>query len=167
VFIVCDPSYQHPNPGGWTNLENIEAAICDNKFYFTGEILGQKPKGSFTKKRITSCSPEKTISGTKTVTFQDYNSIGETLEEYTFWDNILNNTDFLYLGFVTCDDRFYMVSGHFDVELDEVIEDTKEGTSYFDGTVTFQEKDLLIPDYVEGLNALLASYSLTNCYGSI
>jgi len=166
VFMKCDPTYVHPNPGGWSNIDNIEAAICAGILFFTGEVLAQKPKGSFQKKRLSSCAPERIISGTKTLTFQDFNADPDTLQDYTFWNAILQNHRFMKVGWITCDDRFYQVESTFDIEVDEVIEDTNDGASFYDGVVTFQNLNIVEPIVVEGLNDFLKEFSVNvNCYG--
>ena len=166
TYFKCDPNYTHPYPDGWENIENVKAAICAGVLFVSGEILGQKPKGSFTKKRLTSCSPERIVSGTKTITFQDYNADDTGLTDYDFWNDVAKYASFMNFGFITCDDRWYQVTGSFDLEIDEVIEDTSEGNSYFDGTVTFQGIDIVKPIIVAGLNDALRSFDVNEtCYG--
>ena len=159
IFLVCDPEYHLLDPAkGWCDLANIQQAIADGKFLFSGEIVGQKPKGSFAKKRLSSCAPEQKISGTQTITFQDFNNIDALENEYDFWDAIQKKQAFLSLGYLTCDDKFYQVSNQFDIEVGDVIEDSKDGVAYFDGTVTFQGLDIVKPCLVAGLNDALRNY---------
>lgn len=141
-------------PGWYNNEALIKEAICAGHLFFTGNLLGQKPKGSVTRKRIYSCQPEIVIAGTKTVTFQDYNSytpinlegdpnfpVGQ---EYLFWDFIDEFQDYLTMGFTTCDGRAYFVDGEWNLEIDEVIEETKDDTSFMDGTLTIQRRELIL-----------------------
>jgi hypothetical protein len=177
TFLVCDPAmtlpYQgldstgalSPSANQWTNPDNIKWAICNGFLKVTGELVGQKPKGSFTKRRLSSCAPETTVSGTKTVTFNDFNADKETLIDYDFWQAVTDNKQFLFFGFITCDDRWYQHPGSWDIELDEVIEDTGEGKSFYDGTITMVSIDLIKPIYVPGLNLMLKQFaSSTACY---
>lgn len=167
LFFVCDDTYVLPEPDkGWNSLVNIQQAICDNKLFFSAPLLAQKPKGSFTKRRLSSCSPEKVISGTKTITFTDSTNTGTAQLEYDFWDDIDKKQAFLLVGWVTCDDRLYIVNGAFDLEIDEVIEPTSDEISMFDGTITFQDKNLQLPYSLAGLNAIFDSYAPSTCYGS-
>lgn len=164
LFFVCDPNWVFPEAGGWGNIANWAAAICDGLLYYTGEVMAQKPKGSFTKKRFSSCAPEQIIAGSKTVTFLDYNAAVD-LVDYTAWQAYFDNQKYMSFGFTTCDDRVYQVPGDFSLEVDEVIEDTNEGNSYFDGVVTFQTMDLVIPIEVPGLNDFLKKFDFNAyCY---
>ena len=165
VFYKCDPDYAFPEAGSWANLDNWSDAICNGIIFFSGEVLGQKPKGTFTKRRLGSCSPEKTISGSKTVTFQDFNADPD-FADYDFWNNVASLKRFLQAGWITCDDRLFMVTGDFDLEIDEVAEDNSDGASFFDGTLTFQSREIIKPVQVDGLNDFLASFDVaTHCYG--
>jgi hypothetical protein len=175
TFLVCDNSLVLPNPAllpdgsvdpnpnanPWTNPANVIYAMCQNKLFVTGDLLGQKPKGSFNKRRMTSCAPETTISGSKQITFQDFNANKETLVDFDFWQAIEKNKRFMYFGWVTCDDRWYQFDGDWDLEIDEVIEDTSEGKSFYDGTVTMSTKELVKPIICPGLLDALAAFNTT------
>lgn len=166
TFIKCDPDYEHPNDTGdespWTDMGNVKAAIDAGILYITGELLGQKPKGTFTKRRLTSCGPEKTIAGTKTITFQDFNADKEDLIDFDFWDGIDDNKQFMLFGWITCDERWYQTDADWDLEIDEVIEDTKDGKSFYDGTVTISEKALIKPIIATGIIDVANSYLITS-----
>lgn len=170
TFLKCDPDLELPyaaiegetNP--WTNVDNIKWALCNQILWVTGELLGQKPKGSFTKRRMKSCGPEETISGSKTVTFTDFNADKSDLIDYDFWDGVVENKKFMYFGFITCDERWYQFPGQWDIEVDEVIEDTSDGKSFFDGTITMNTKDILKPILVPGILAALQEFNASECY---
>lgn len=169
-FALCGVQNSVFDTPGWFNQAAlIKEAICGGYLFFTGEILGQKPKGSVTRKRISSCKPELVIAGTKTVTFQDYNSYDpvpleddanyEVNQEYLFWDFIDQFQAYLTMGFVTCDGRVFFVDGEWNLEIDEVIEETKDDTSFMEGTLTIQKKSLIfgyantaIPDTLAEFN---------------
>lgn len=164
TFLKCVPDLEFPNAGEWTNVENVKWAICQEILFISGEVLGQKPKGSFTKRRLSSCAPEVTVSGTKTITFNDFNADVEDLIDYDFWDAIIKNKNFMSFGFITCDGRWYQHDGAWDIELDEVIEDTSEGKSFFDGTITITSKDLMKPIICPGLLAAITNFDGADCY---
>lgn len=163
TFLVCDPDMIFPNSGGWLNPLNVTWAICTGLLYVTGGVLGQKPKGTFTKRRLSSCSPEVTISGSKTITFQDFNADTTDLLDFNFWDAIVNNKRFMSFGYITCDGRWYQYSGAWDIELDEVIEDTLDGKSFYDGIITMATKDLLIPIITPGLLDAISNFNQADC----
>jgi hypothetical protein len=164
TFLKCVPDLEFPNEGGWTNVDNIQWAICEGYLYVTGDLLGQKPKGSFTKRRLSSCAPETTISGSKTITFQDFNADPENLLDFDFWAAVVDNKDFMKFGWITCDGRWYQYNGEWDIEVDEVEEDTKDGKSFYDGVITMATKDLIKPIMVPGILDLFKSQTATTCY---
>ena len=164
TFLKCVPGgIPIPFEGGWENNQNVIWAICQRYLFVTGDLLGQKPKGSFTKRRLSSCAPEQTISGTKTITFQDFNADSVDLIDYDFWDSIIANKPFLKFGYITCDERWFQYNGEWDLELDEVIEDTKDGKSFYDGVVSMATADLLTPNYVPGILAAIKSITSNSC----
>lgn len=169
TFFKCDPDTAFPYPdvdgSPWNNIDNFKWAICQGLLHITGELLGQKPKGSFTKRRLSSCGPEKTISGQKTITFQDFNADVATLIDYDFWDTVVKNAGFLNVGYITCDGRWFQYAGDWDIELDEVIEDTKDGKSYYDGVIAMATKDLLKPIIGADFIGTIKSFKIAdNCY---
>lgn len=171
-FFRCDSTLSFPyaavapSTSPWSNLDNVVWALCNGHLYITGEILGQKPKGSVTKRRVTSCSPEVVIAGAKQITFQDYNASVDELIDFDFWTAINQSKKYLQFGWFTCDDLWYQTDKRWDLEIDHVIEDNSEqGLSFYDGTVTINEPELITPIKVDGLYDLIASYTTTgNCY---
>jgi hypothetical protein len=165
LFLVCDPSLVLPQPGGYTNLLNWKYLLCNNKLFVTGPILGQKPKGSFTKKRLQSCGPEEIISGVKTISWQDYNAEPDELLDYDFYEDVFNNRKFLKVGYVSSEDLVYLFSGDWDLEADDVIEDNFEANTFHDIVVTMSSIQTIKPIKVEGLLAYLNTFnSQTTCY---
>lgn len=114
----------------------------------SGLILGQKSKGTFTKKRIASCQPEGVVGAEKQITFQDYNTdtvnTGGCLA-YDFWNTVLTAPSNYKLAYETCDGHVYGVINDFQVEIDEVIEDNNTGSIYFDGTILWNDVEMLCP----------------------
>jgi hypothetical protein len=166
VFLVCDPDMVLPNEGAWENPDNWIWALCNGYMFVTGPVLGSMPKGSFNKKRFDSCSPERTTSGSQTVAFQDYNADDEELQDFDFWKGIMDNLEFLLVGWLTCDELFYRYNDDFDLEIGPVSEDTKEGFFFRDGVITMSVLPTdLIPVKVPGiLNALESFVSESTCY---
>lgn len=164
TFLKCDPAMVLPYTNGWKNLLNIKWAICQGYLYVTGDLLGQKPKGTFVKRRLSSCAPEQTISGTKTITFQDFNADNTDLIDFQFWSAVVENKAFMKFGYISCDELWYQYSGEWDIEVDEVKEDTKDGKSFWDGTVAMATADILTPISVPGILDLLKSITSETCY---
>lgn len=166
-FAICGIEGSALENAGWFNDEDmIKQAICDGHLFFTGEILAQKPGGSTTKKRISSCSSEIVVAGTKTITFEDYNSYDPvTIDanyaagaEYLFWDFIDTYQGYLNMFAISCDGRvFFSANGDWSLEVDETIEQTVNDTSFFAGTVTIQKKGILF-----GYTGTMLPDTLTN-----
>lgn len=132
AFIKCDYTFVDVSD----RTEWI-AAIAAGDVVLTGLLLGQKAKGSFTKKRVSSCSPESIVGGEKSVTFQDYNADPEDCSDVTFYNTIQLNAPLYQFGYYTCDGYFYGPIESFTMEVDQVIEDNNTGSIYFDGTVSW------------------------------
>ncbi len=125
--------------------------------------MGQKPAPSFNKKRFKSCSPEETVSGIQTITFSDFNHDPDDLVEFDFWKAIVDNKRHLLIGWAGCDDLLYMYAGAWDLEIGEQTEETNEGNSFFGGTVTLSEKNIIKPVKCEGLKSMLDSFTTATC----
>lgn len=165
LFLVCDPDLVLPDGAGYTSLTNWKYLLCNNKLFVTGKILGQKPKGTTTKKRTQSCGPEETISGVKTITWQDYNADPDNLIDYDFYEDINANKKFLKFGYVTSEDLVYLFSGDWDLDVDDVIEDNFEANTYYDAAVTMSTVDIIKPIKVTGLLEYLNEFnSQVSCY---
>lgn len=138
AFIKCD--YQFTD---LSSRAEWEAAVASGDVVFSGLLLAQKPKGSFTKKRISSCSPEQLVGKENQVTFQDYNSDPEDCKDVDFWNTIVQNSSSYQWGYYTCDGYFYGVVDEFSIEVDHVIEDNSTGNIFFDGTISWLDLNML------------------------
>lgn len=147
-IIKCD--YTFTNIGDRTEWET---AVDDGNAVGSGLILGQKAKGSFTKKRIASCQPEGVVGAEKQITFQDYNTDtitpGGGCLAYDFWNTVLTSPSNYKLAYESCDGYVYGVINDFQVEIDEVIEDNNTGSIYFDGTILWNDIEMLCPVAVD------------------
>lgn len=149
-FIKCDYVF--------TNFDsNAEwgQAQDDGDIVGSGLLMGQKAKGSFTKKRIASCFPEGIVGAEKSITFMDYNTDTVTAAPggclaYEFWNTILNKSSDYRMAYETCDGYVYGPIDNFILEVDEVIEDNNTGSTYFDGTLLWNDIDMACPVYIEG-----------------
>ena len=146
-FIQCDVDFDFTDQTEW------DGAIAAGEAVMSGLLLGSKPKGTFTKKRVNSCSPERVVGGEKTITFQDYNDgtvhDADDCAEYDFWNTILANPAAFRAVFVTCDGYMYGPIDDFTLEVDEIIDDTNTGNRYFDGMILWNDIDMLCPVEVD------------------
>lgn len=154
TFVKCDYTF--------TDISDVEewaGAITGGDAVLSGYLLAQKPKGTFTKKRIASCQPEAVTGVEKSITFQDYNTDtvtapGPGCKLYDFWNAIQINPGGYKFGYVTCDNMFYGLINDIQVELDEVIEDSNNGNTFIDGTIFWNQITMIcpIPLILDGLN---------------
>jgi len=150
IFAKCDYTFTDI-----TDLNEWDTAITANEIHSSGEILAQKPKGSFEKQRYASCIPERSVNGTKSITLKDYNA-DPTFGEFDFWNGVIADQDTLVFGFIDCEDNFYGWFEDWSLELDNVIPETTEEANYFDGSIEFEELTMTKPQLITGLNDHLA-----------
>lgn len=148
-FAKCDADWDLSSDAAWTAAQTAGDVVG------SGLIMGQKGKGSFTKKRISSCSPEGIIGAEKSMTFQDYNidtvtGAGGCLA-YTFWNQILSNAGNYRMIYESCDGYVYGFIDGFILEIDEVIEDNNTGSTYFDGTIMWNDIEMACPLLVDSV----------------
>tara|TARA_R110000868_G_scaffold132409_2_gene343450 strand:+ start:3251 stop:3805 length:555 start_codon:yes stop_codon:yes gene_type:complete len=146
-FIKCDFTGPLATDANWTTAQTAGDVVG------SGLVMGQKAKGSFTKKRIASCMPEGITGAEKQVTFQDYNTDTVTPGgnlAYEFWNTILNESTNFRFAYETCDGHVYGPIDSFVLEIDEVIEDNNTGSTYFDGTVLWNDILMSEPTYIAG-----------------
>ena len=144
VFMQCDFDFTDITSDGEWN-----AAIAAGEVVASGMLLGSKPKGTFTKKRVNSCSPERVIGGEKTVVFMDYNDgtvhDADDCAEYEFWNAILANPASFRALLITCDGYIYGPIDNFVLEVDEIIDETNTGNRFFDGSIGWNQIDMICP----------------------
>lgn len=143
-FLKCDFEFTDiTDQGEW------DLAIAAGDAVWSGKVLGSKPKGTFNKKRVYSCGPEQVIGGEKSMTFQDYNDgtvhDADDCAEYEFWNTILANPGGYRLVFMRCDGYIYGPIDNFSLEVDEIVDDTDQGNRFFDGTLFWNDIDMLCP----------------------
>lgn len=143
-FVKCNYTFTDiASDAEWTTAQTNGDAVG------SGLLMGQKPKGSFTKKRIASCFPEGIVGSEKTLTFQDYNADPNGgCAVHDFWNTILLNSGNYKVVYETCDGHVYGAINDFILEIDEVIEDNSTGSTYLDGTISWNNLEMLCPQLV-------------------
>lgn len=151
IFKSCDVTFTDiTDTAEWTTK------ITANEVHATGYVLGQKPKGTVTKKKLADIYPEQVASGVKTINVQDYNvEAANALGEYDFWKNIFTNQHSLSFAYMTEEELLYGFYDSFVCDVDDVREDS-EGNTYFDIEIQWKETGISKPTLVTGLNAVLA-----------
>lgn len=152
AFMKCNKSFTDPtDPAEWT------AKIEAGDVVATGELLGQKPKPSFTKKKFSSARPEEVTGVTEQFQFKDFNASLDDNGDLVFWDTIQTNYQRYVYGFVDDHDNFYGFYDNWSPEIGSVIEEDVDGNTYVDGVLTFKSSGVLVPVQVPGLNNILAT----------
>lgn len=150
VFAACDYTFVDI-----TDLVEWQAALLANKIHASGEILGSKPKGSFTKKKVASCRPEQVVGGEKVINFSDYNADLAAFTDYDFWNQIFVKQLQLVFGYLDCDDNFYGFIPNWSLEIDDTREEDVKGNTFFEGVITYESTTMQKPIYIPGLNNIL------------
>jgi hypothetical protein len=145
VFVKCDYEFEDiSSRAEWEAAVNhTTGGQPDPIVVFSGLLLAQKPKGTFTKKRISSCAPEQLVGKENQITFQDYNSDPLNCKDIEFWNTIVNQSSSYQMGYYTCDGYFYGLVPEFSIEVDQVIEDNTTGNIFFDGTISWLDLNML------------------------
>lgn len=137
-----------------TDLSEWCTLVNEGKIIVTSPIIGQKPKGSSTKKRLSSCQSESVIGFERTITFQDYNS-DNLYADFDFYNDILENSALYKFGWITCDGLFFGLIDEFTIEVDQIIEDTNLGSTYWDGIISWTGFNMSSPIKLNGLISVL------------
>lgn len=149
VYAKCTVSFEDIE-----DLAEWQTLMTAGTIRMTGDVKGQKPKGSFTKKKVTSCSPEVVTGSTKTVTYQDFNSDDTGFTDYAFYNALIANQSAWVFGYVTCDDLFYGFIANFSVELDDVREEDVKDNTYFDISLMYEQLLMTVPVKIPGISLL-------------
>lgn len=152
IFISCDavfPADPNPvTPGDFGSIAEFQTMADNCQIMTTGRLKGQKPKGSVTTEKLTSCLPESPTGGEKTITFMDYNAY-ESLYDFDFWNEIYNKQSRWNVMAVGCDGRIYPATA-FTIDIDEVIPEDSKSPSHFDGSILIDFNGIMKPIYLTG-----------------
>jgi hypothetical protein len=153
VFARCDISFS-----AITSLEEWQAKIAAGSVVFSGQVLGQKPKGTPTKKKLVSCRPEMVTGFTRQIQFTDPNADNENFTDYDFWNDKDVNQDILIMGYLTCEEFFY---GFFTyaIEIDDTRVENSEEEFKWDGLMQYLDRTAKKPVKIPGIGALIAAQS--------
>lgn len=164
LFKTCDVCV--PENAFVVGTSTIDRAVweplfAECKFRVSPELVGEKGEASTNSLRTGSCRPERAIGGTQPIEFRDYTN-SDNFADYDFWIEIQSNQNSYQVGWFTCDDRFYGFF-NFSIDVSEIIEDSNEGTSYRQGTITIPRYSLLKPLKADGLLSLAQEYAGYDC----
>jgi hypothetical protein len=153
IFAQCDVEFTDiTDLAEWTSL------IAAESIAFTGEILGQKPKGTATTKKLASCLPEQITAFEYSITWLDANSDNTAFTDYDFYRYLQVNANNLIAGYLTCDDLLYWGLTNLSLEIDDVRVENSDEEMNFDVVLRYKTSDnrMVKPIKLEGLNAVLA-----------
>lgn len=155
VFAPCSLRFKNIY-----NLNEWAEYVLKGDIVISSPLVGQKAKGSFTKKRVNSCQPEVVIGIERSITFMDHNADLLEYSDFNFYNQIQANPNLYQFGFITCNNEFYGFIDTFSIEVDLVIEDNNNGNSFWDGTISWQGFDMPTPLNIPGLvNVLMGGYA--------
>ena len=141
-FITCDYAFTDI-----TDQDEWDIVIAAGDGVWSGDLIGSKPKGTFAKKRVSSCSPERVTGGEKTIVFQDYNrsEVHGECSKFTFWNTFLTNPKAYHAVFLTCDGYLYGPIDNFTLEADEIIDEVSTGNRFVDGSIMWNKLEMECP----------------------
>lgn len=156
-FMKCNASFDEVSGETIADIAVWNALVASNDLVFSSEIIGSKPKGTATRLRTKSCSPEVVVSKQQVINFRDYNADLGYLTHYDFWISIDNNYSNLKVGYITCEGYVY---GPFDnrtwsMDLDDVRDENSEQPVNFDGSITIDITSITKPVFVSGILDIL------------
>lgn len=150
IFMTCDSVI-----ADLATLSQWQTLIDTDKIHATGRVLGQKPKGSPSKRRVASCVPERTVNYTRQWSWKDSNADNANLTDYEFYSFVDANQDVLKIGFLTCDDLFYGFFDSYSLDVDDTRPETNDEDAVFEVVVEVKSRVLSTPTLIPGLSAIL------------
>lgn len=154
VFFKCNFSFTDP-----TDIAEWEAGITAGNIVVSGEILGDKPRGTATKKKLSSGRPEQKTGISQVINFQDYNlNATDAVEDqptYLFWEDKDKNHTKYNFGYFDFEENFFGIFSQISLEVDDEIEQDINGNAFISGTVSYNKKFLTVPVNIPGINATL------------
>ncbi len=151
IFKRCDYSFTLI-----TDLTEWETAIAADQIHATGRVLGQKPKGSPSRRRVASCLPERTVNYTRTWSWKDSNSDNTTFTDYDFYQYVDQYQDLLHIAFYTCDGLLFGFFEDFSLDVDDTRGETNDEDAAFEVTCEVKSRLVAKPIKLTGLSAILA-----------
>ncbi len=154
IFRNCDVVFDDI-----TDLEEWATLIAQGKIGFTGQILGQKPKASYTRKKIASCLPEQVTGRTYQIQWTDPNADNASFGDYDFYDYIDQNINNLIMSYYTCDGLLYDGITRMSIEVDDVRVEDSDEEMVFDAAVEYKRNGILKPILLPNLSSVLVCQS--------
>lgn len=138
-----------------TDLDEWDTHMTADKVHATGKILGQKPKGSLSKRKLASCVPERPVNATRQISWRDANADNTAFTEYDFYNTLQLNSDIYMLGWVTCDDLFYGWATDWSVEVDDTRGDNSDEEAVIEAVAEYKSLSMIKPVKIVGLRNIL------------
>lgn len=154
VFARCDIDFT-----SITDISEWTTKAAAGEVVFSGQVLGQKPKGTFTKKKLASCRPEIVTGVTRQLTFTDSNADNDAFTDYDFWNDKQENQDILIVGYLTCEELFYGFFTDWSLEVDDTRAEDSNEEFRWDGTILYNELTATKPIDLTGISAVIGTGS--------
>lgn len=152
IFKRCDYTFLDV-----TDLAEWATALSSGDVASTGRVLGQKPKGSATKRRVASCLPERTTNYTRNWQWKDSNADLATLTEYDFYQFVDENQDTLEVAFLTCDGLLFGFYGDYSLDVDDTRSEPNDEDAVMEAAIEVKSRLVTKPIKVPGLAGTLAT----------
>lgn len=142
-----------------TDLSEWETKMGDGEIVFSGPVLGQKTKGTFTKKKLASCYPERVTGVTRNIAWKDANADNTDFTDYDFYNDKQANQGKLVFGYLTCEELFYGFFSRWSIEVDDVRVENSDEEFNWDGVVQYLDLTAKKPVSLTGISALIGAES--------
>lgn len=140
-----------------TSLEEWQTAIANGDVGFTGRVLGQKPKGTPTKRRVASCLPERTTMVDRTWQWKDSNADLATLTEFDLYQFVDENQDTLHIAFYSCDGLLFGFFEDYSLDVDDTRTEPNDEDAVMEGSAVVKSRLISKPTKIPGLAGLFAT----------
>lgn len=135
--------------GAITDYTSWEEGVHNRLISRTPEGLGEKPLGSFTTQRLSSCSPEAIASETQNLSFVSYDTDSTSFTDRTYWNNIRTNYGKFRLAWQDCNGYVHYSGNVADpgfvfvpTALGYVIPQTNDENSFYQADLSFKYSGL-------------------------
>lgn len=117
----------------------------------TNEVMGKKDKSAFNTKMVSACRPEVTVGKTNTIAYTDFNLDTINYKDYDFYNTIQKNIRNYKVGYIKCDGSFTGFIDGLSIKVDPVIEDTVNGSTFWDVELSWFGLENIAPVMIPGL----------------
>jgi hypothetical protein len=144
AFLACDETFTDI-----TDDAEWQTKINAGTLTLTGQLAGQKPRGTFTRTKLAAGIPDSVTGKENTWSFVDfnvdplYNAVSPTQRDITFWNTIVQNASKYKVYAIDCENFVHGPVNDFVAEVDLVIPDNTKEFQRYEGSIMWDGIDIL------------------------